>query len=290
RANAEKFFIAQSQDQIRIRHYTFNAHQKSAATYFRNHIWIAINDRCQTLFEDKGRILYLIEKTIRQHYIQHGVAYGHGQRIAAKGRAMGASGHALGSLRSCKANAHRKTAANAFGDRHNIWGNARPFISKEFSGTTNTRLHFIEHHQQAIFVADLTHQAHKFIWHQTQAALALYWFKQNSCGFGSYCSPKSCFIAKSYLIKTIDFGAKAFQIFGLPASSDSSKGAAMESGLKSNNAIALRIAVYIMITPRGFNRAFQRFSTGIGKKRLICKSCVDEALAQFFLAGNRIKI
>ena len=77
------------------------------------------------------------EEAIGQDDVEHGIADGHGQRIAAIGRAMGAGLHAGGGFCRRKAGAERKAAADALGDRHDVGRDARPFMGKELAGAAD---------------------------------------------------------------------------------------------------------------------------------------------------------
>ena len=44
----------------------------------------------------------------------------------------------------CQTRAHRETAADAFGDCHDIRRHAGPFMGEEFSGAADAGLHFVE--------------------------------------------------------------------------------------------------------------------------------------------------
>ena len=49
----------------------------------------------QMLLQMAGHATYVVEEARRQHDVEHRVAHGHGQRIAAEGRTVGAGGHAF---------------------------------------------------------------------------------------------------------------------------------------------------------------------------------------------------
>ena len=74
---------------------------------------------------------------------------------------MRARSHALGSLRGRKTGAERKAAADALGDRHDIRRDADLLIGKEPAGAAHAGLHFVEHQQQTVLVAQLAQAAQK---------------------------------------------------------------------------------------------------------------------------------
>ena len=97
----------------------------------------------------------MLEEAVGEHDIEHGIADRHGKRIAAEGRAMRAGGHAGRGFGGRETGAHRKAAADALGDRHDVGRDAGPFIGEELAGAADAALDLVEDQQQAVLVAKL---------------------------------------------------------------------------------------------------------------------------------------
>ncbi len=203
---------------------------------------------------------------------------------------MNTGGHAFGSVSGCKAGAHRETTTNSLGDGHDVGLDARPFMSEEFAGTANARLHFVEDQQKTLVIADLAQQTHELFREATQTALALHRLEQNCCGLTGDRSTQCCFISEWHLIEAVDLRAETFEILGLTTCGNRSQCTAVECAFKSDDAEALRIAVYIMIAARGLDRAFKSLGTGIGKEHFIRKCRFNQTSAQLLLSRNLIEI
>ena len=111
-----------------------DAEHQALAADFLDHIGETILQRGEALAEDQRDIADMLQEAIGQDDIEHGIADGHGQRIAAIGRAMRAGDHAGGGLGGRKAGAERETAADALGDSHDVRRDARPFMGKQLAG------------------------------------------------------------------------------------------------------------------------------------------------------------
>ena len=58
-------------------------------------------------------------------------------------------------FRRRQAGANRKAAAKRFRERHDIRRNPTAFIGKHLAGARDTRLHFVEHEEQIMLIAQL---------------------------------------------------------------------------------------------------------------------------------------
>ena len=72
----------------------------------------------------------MVEEARLEHHVEHGIAHGHGERVAAEGRAMAAGGHAGARGLGGEAGADGEAAAEPFGGRHDVRGDARPFMGE----------------------------------------------------------------------------------------------------------------------------------------------------------------
>ena len=102
--------------------------------------------------EDRGPP-HALEKTGRQHDVEHRVARRHRQRIAAERRAVAAGGHALGRLLGGETGSEREAAADRLGDGHDVRLDPGALIREQLAGAPDAGLHFIEQQQQALLIA-----------------------------------------------------------------------------------------------------------------------------------------
>ena len=84
----------------------------------------------ELLLQLDARLLHMVEKARLKDQIERGQTHGGRQRIAAIGGAVRASHHALASLARRQKSAQRKAAADAFGDRHNVWRHANKLMGE----------------------------------------------------------------------------------------------------------------------------------------------------------------
>jgi hypothetical protein len=189
-----------------------------------------------------------------------------------------------------KAGADRKAAANALGDRHDVGGDAGPFMGEELAGAPDTALHFIEQQQDPMLVADLT-QALEFLGrHRTHAAFALDRLDEDAGRRLADGGEERLLIAEGNLIEAVDLGAEAFDIFRLAAGGDGGKGAAMEGAVEGDDAVAFRMSLMRMVLARHLDRAFECFGARIGEEDGVGESCLGEALRQLLLARDHIDV
>uniref|UniRef100_UPI00311E444F hypothetical protein n=1 Tax=Thauera sp. SDU_THAU2 TaxID=3136633 RepID=UPI00311E444F len=104
--------------------------------------------------EDERDVAYMLEKVVGEHHVEHRVADGHGQRIAAIGRAVRAGRHAGSGLGRRQTGAEREATADALGHRHDVGRDARPFVGEEPARAADAGLDLVEDQQQAVFVAE----------------------------------------------------------------------------------------------------------------------------------------
>src|SRR5665213_414401 len=91
-----------------------------------------------------AHLVDVVDEARREDAVEHGIADGAGERIAAIGRAVRAGDHGFGDLALGKAGAERETAADALGDRHDVGCNAAPLMREEFAGAPVAALHLVE--------------------------------------------------------------------------------------------------------------------------------------------------
>ena len=92
-------------------------------------------------------------------YVEHRVADRHRQRIAAEGRAVDADGQAARRVGGGQARAHRETAADAFGDGHDVGRRAGMLVGEQLAGAADAGLDLVVDQRQAARVAKLPQAA-----------------------------------------------------------------------------------------------------------------------------------
>ena len=86
--------------------------------------------------------------------VEHRLAGGHGERIAAIGRAVGADHHAGRRFLGGEAGAHREAAANALGGGEDVGLDAVMLVGVELAGAGDSALDLVEDQHQIVLVAD----------------------------------------------------------------------------------------------------------------------------------------
>ena len=93
---------------------------------------------------------------------------------------MGARRHADRRFFRRQARTQREAAADAFGDRHHVGGDVRPFMREQLAGPAHAGLDLIEQQQQAVFVTDRAQRPQVVGRTGTDAALALDWLDRDA--------------------------------------------------------------------------------------------------------------
>ncbi len=145
-------------------------------------------------------------------------------------------------------------------------------MRKQRADTAHAGLHFIEHQNEFVLIAQLTKSAEERRIRGTHAALALPRLDDDARGVRTDSFLGGFEIAERHLIEPVDNGSKAFEIFLLPTRRERREGAAMEGTFKSDQAIAFRLAVCSLILPRHLDAGFHRLRTGIAEERNIGKA------------------
>ena len=155
---------------------------------------------------------------------------------------MGAGRHALGGLVGRKTGTKWKTAADAFGNRQmsgvmpaHSCANSLPV--RPVPHCTSSKIN-----NKPLSSQNCAKLPQVFNIQRPDTAFALHRLDKNAGRFRPNCRFDRLYVAKWNLIKAIDLGPEAFQIFGLPASSDCRQCAAMKRAFHGDDAVALRVA------------------------------------------------
>ena len=135
-------------------HDAADAEQQPGTAQLGEQLGIGFDQFVEPAAEQLGRGLDTIEEAGFEHHVENGVAGRHRQRIAAKGRAVGAGDHADRGALGREAGADRKAAAQRLGDRHDVGRDPGPFIGEQPAGPPHAALHLVEDQQQAELVGD----------------------------------------------------------------------------------------------------------------------------------------
>ena len=111
--------------------------------------------------EPLAHLVDMLDEAGLQDAVEHGIADGAGQRIAAIGRAVRARDHRFGHLALGEAGAEREAAADALGHRHDVGLDAGPLMREELAGPAIAALHLVEDQQHAVLVAERAQAAHE---------------------------------------------------------------------------------------------------------------------------------
>ncbi len=289
-ADGQHAVRAQAVHEFRVRHFHLEAQHQAFAAQFFEHARMFGDQSRQLLAEIVGDVAHMFEESLRQHDVEHGVADGHPERIAAESRAVRAHGHAFGRFRRRQTRAHRITGADTLRDRHDVRRHVRPFMGKKLARAADTRLDLVEDEKHAVLVADAAQAAQEFVRHGTDAAFALDRFNQDRRGLLGDGTFDLFQIEMLHLIKTFDLGTETFEIFFLAPGSDGRQRAAVEGAFEGNDVEALRAAGHILIAPRHLDRAFHRLGAGVREEHRVGKGRLNEAARQRFLARHAVEV
>ena len=181
----------------------------------------------------------LLEESLVEDDVEHRGADGHGERIAAEGRAVRAGRHAGRRFARREARADRKAGAEALGERRDVRRDARPFVREEAAGAAHAGLDLVEDQQQPVLVAELPEVAQLLVRHRADAALALDRLDQDRRGLRADRRLRRLQVAERHLVEAVDLRAEAFEVFLLAAGGERRQRAAVEGAFEGDDAKAL---------------------------------------------------
>ena len=159
-------------------------------------------------------------------------------------------------------------------------------MGEQLAGAPHAGLHFVQHQQQAVLVAQGAQASQKDRARHANAALALNRLNQYARRFrpdgGFNCGQ----IAEGHLIEPVHLGAEAVYIFGVAARRDGGQRASVERAFKRNEAKALGMAAGGVVFTRSLDRAFQSLGAGIGEEDIIGEGRARQPLSQRLSLGN----
>ena len=182
------------------------------------------------------------------------------------------------------------TAADAFGDAHDVGMDARPFMGEKAPRASHAGLHFVHDHQDAEFVAHLAHAPQVVERGRMQPSLALNGFDQNGGRLFGDRRAHLVQVAVTDMVEPVDRRREALKVLRLAAGGDRRQGSPVESVGAGDDTISIRTAGLVMVFARHLDRAFHGFGAGVRKKDGIGERGVDQPLREAFLPGNAIEI
>ncbi|CDX50950.1 hypothetical protein MPL3365_130224 [Mesorhizobium plurifarium] len=290
RRHGKQVLVAQRHVHLGVGHDAFQAEHQAGSPDALDDVGKFVRDPGQSLFQKQRLALHVLEETVGQHHVEHGVADRHRQRIAAEGGAVHAGGHAGRRLVRGEAGAHREAAADALGDRHQVGRDAGPLMREQFSGAADAALDLVEDQKQAVLVAQLAQPLQGLRRHRADAALALHRLDQDCRGLRRDRLFGRVDVVECDLVEALDLRAEAFEIFVLAAGGDRRERAAVEGALESDDAETLRVTLDELVAPGRLDGAFQRLGARIGEEHLVGESRLDQPLAQPALFRDFVEI
>ena len=254
--------------------------EQALAAHLRDDARVGVLQLREALLHQQARVGHALQKAILEDDVQHRVAAGRRQRIAAIGGAVGADNHALARLAGRHEGAERKTAADALGDRHDVGRDAVNLVREELAGTANAGLDLVHHQQQAMLIAQIAQPAQEARWRQPHAALALNGLDQNARRLRPDERLDRFQIAPRRLIKALHLRAEAVDILGVAARRDGGERAPVEGALEGNQMKLFGMTARRVILARGLDRAFQRLGAGVGEEHIVGEGLFNQPLRQ----------
>ena len=289
-ADRDHFLGAQFVHHLGGRRHHAQADQQPFAAHLGDHRGVAVLDLGQPLLEQQRVLLDLVEKAVGQHHVEHRVAAGHRQRIAAEGRAVRAGGHALGRFRRGKAGADRKAAAERLGDRHDVGRDAGVLIGEQIAGAAHAALDLVEDQQQAVVVAQLAQGAQERVRHHAHAALADDRLDEDAGGLAARSPSSQPRDRRRHLVETVDRRPEAVEIFFVSGGGNRRQRAAVERAFEGDDAIALRLALAGLIMARHLDRALDRLGAGILEEHGVGKGRRAQSVGEPFAFRDAIEV
>ena len=200
-------------------------------------------ERGETLLQPEPHLRDVIEEAGFKHHVEHGIADGHGERVAAESRAVAAGGHSCAHCLGGEAGADGKAAAEPLGGGNDVGLDAGPFMGEQTPGTAHAGLHLVEQQHDALLVGKRTEILQEAPRDLTHAAFAHDRLDQNSGGLSPIAASTAIDVAGRDLVEAVDRGAEALEMLGLTAGGDGGKRPAMKRALEGDKPVALRRAV-----------------------------------------------
>ena len=203
---------------------------------------------------------------------------------------MGAGRHALGRFGGGQHGAQREAAADALGHRHDVGGDAHPFMGEELAGAADAGLDLVKDQQQALVIADLAQGAQEFGRNRMHAALALQGLDDQSRGLRPDHGVQRVQVIHRDMVEAFHLGAEAFQILVVAGGIDRAIGAAMKGAREADDMEAFGMAVDELVAAGGLDRQFHRLGARIGEEYRVGKGGLGQPARQAFLARHPIQV
>ena len=188
-----------------------------------------------------------------------------------------------------RADGHART--QALGQGHHIRQDARPLVGKPFPGAADAALHFVNHQQPVLRVAQGTYLAQVVGSHRVDAAFALDGLEEHGHQVGI--AHGGIFqrgdVVQGHANETFHQGAKAFLDFFVAGGAQGGDAAAMESTLVNNDFGAFNAFVVAEFAGH-FQSRFVGFQAGVAKEHLAHPRQLNQLVGQLLLQGDVIVV
>ena len=263
------------------------ADQQALAADVEHDVRVAVLQAVELLGEVAGQFADVVHQFGLGELLHRGERHGHGQRVAAVGRAVRTDGHAGARRRAGDAGADREAAAEGLGQGHDVRLHAgRPFPGEQLAGAAETALDLVEDQQRAGLVAELAHLLELLVGQGAGAALALHRLDDDRRGGRADGGLQGLHVAERQLDEARHARTETFEIGRVARGVDRRQGAAVERAVEADDVDPLGLALGPVILARGLDRALDRLGAGIGEEHLVQAGGVGQHLGQLFLARD----
>ena len=191
---------------------------------------------------------------------------------------MGADHHPRRRLLGREAGAHREAAADALGGRHDVGDDAVMLIGIELPGAGDAALDLVEYQHQIMLVAGGAKARQELV--RAGRMPPSPWIGSTQEAGGILVDRRQRRVEIVELRRTLKPGQQrreAVDHLGLVGGADRPHRPPVEGVGEGDEVVLVRVALGVMIAPRGLDRAFDRLDAGIGEEHSVGEGEVGSA-------------
>ncbi len=290
RDRQQAVIVAQVLDQRARLRLELEAEQQAAPAHFLEQLGIVADELLEPADQLGALVAHVGQDVLRVERIEHGLARGDRQRIAAIGRAVGADHHAPRRLLGGKAGAEREAAADALGRGDDIGDHAVLFIGEEGAAAAIAALDLVEGEDQVVLVAQRAQALHEFLRRDANAALALNRLDQEACGIRPDRRLGRFQIVELHVLEARQQRQEALVHLLLAGRADRRQGPAVEGLVEGDDLEPVGVAPILVIGARRLDRAFDRLGPRVGEEHRVGEGEVDQPLRQVLPLGTAVEV